>query len=71
MTLFLPDFDRLTVDQGLAFVERARRQLDRFEQLPHAKGKPMDPAVVAEARALLDKVERDIHAFVTQIHSAD
>jgi hypothetical protein len=52
----------ITIADGLASIERTRRQLDRFDTaLPHDEGKTFDPEEVAEIRRLSDKVEADLH----------
>ena len=55
----------MTVAEGLAFIERTRRQLDRFDTaLPHDEGKTIDPEEAAAIRRLCDKVEADIHRLM-------
>ena len=39
-----------TFAQGLTFIERTRRQLDRFDCLPHAPGESIAPEDAAEIR---------------------
>jgi hypothetical protein len=52
----------MTIADGLAFIERTRRQLDRFDTaLPHDEGKTFDPQEAAEIRKLCDKVEADLN----------
>ena len=47
----------MTYAQGLAYIERTRRQLDRFDALPHAPGKVIPSEDEAEIRRLCDEVE--------------
>jgi hypothetical protein len=46
----------------LAYIDRTRRQLDRFEQLPKTDGQRLDPAAAARIRAMCDELESDILA---------
>jgi hypothetical protein len=50
-----------TFGQGLAFIERTRRQLDRFEQLPHPPSQTIASEDAAGIRRLCDELEADIH----------
>ena len=63
-SIFLPDFESMTVDDLRAYIVRTRRQLERFEQLPGAAGKPMDPEVVVIIRRLCDEIEASLDAMV-------
>lgn len=55
------NFDTMTFAEGLSFIERTRRQLDRFEEaLPHDEGKSIDPAEAAEIRRRCDALEASI-----------
>ena len=55
------NFDTMTFAEGLSFIERTRRQLDRFDDaLPHADGKSIDPAEAAEIRRRCDELEVSI-----------
>jgi hypothetical protein len=55
----------MTIADGLAFIERTRRQLDRFDTaLPHDEGKTIDPEEAAAIRRLCDKVEADINQLL-------
>jgi hypothetical protein len=44
----------------LRYVERTRRQLDRFEQLPGADACAIDPKAAARILAMCDELEADI-----------
>ncbi len=59
---FSEDIDAMTFDEGLAFIERTRRQLDRYDvALPNAKTMRMPPEAEADIRRLLNELEADIH----------
>lgn len=58
----MPPQPRMTLDQGMEFVLRTRRQIERFDLLPNRSGGTLDPAKVARIRALLDKIEAGILA---------
>jgi hypothetical protein len=51
----------MTFAQGLTFVERTRRQLDRFDALPHAPGETISPEDAAAIRKQCDELETDIN----------
>jgi hypothetical protein len=56
---------KMTFAEGLAFIERTRRQLDRFnDACPHPEGETIDPAEAAAIRRMCDKVEADIHRML-------
>ena len=61
-SIFLPDFESMSVDQVLAYIERARRQLDRFELLPLGASNPIDPEAVKNIRRLCDELEESLKA---------
>jgi hypothetical protein len=50
----------MTFAQGLSFIERTRRQLDRFDALPHAPGETIAPEDAAAIRRQCDELEADI-----------
>jgi hypothetical protein len=51
----------LTYEEGLAFIERTRRQLDGFDDaLPHGEGQTIAPEEAASIRQGLDELETDI-----------
>jgi len=56
----------MTFAQGLAFVERTRRQLDRFDALPHAPDKAIDPQEAVAIRQLCDELEADIDTSLSK-----
>jgi hypothetical protein len=50
----------MTYEEGLAFIERTRRQLDRFKTaLPRADGQTIAPEDAANIRRQLDSLEAD------------
>ncbi len=51
----------MTFAQGLMFIERTRRQLDRFDALPLAPGEALAPEDAAEIRRQCDELEADIN----------
>lgn len=51
----------MTFSQGQAFIERTRRQLDRFDAMPHAPGQAIAPEEAADIRRLCDELEADIN----------
>jgi hypothetical protein len=51
----------MTFEEGRTFIERTRRQLDRFSELPHAHGEKIAPEDEAEIRGMCDKLEADIN----------
>ncbi len=62
-SLFLPDFESMSVDELRAYIARSRRQLERFEELPGAAGKPIDPEEAAMIRRLCDELEASLDAL--------
>jgi len=51
----------MTFAEGHAFIERTRRQLDRFGELPHAPDQTIAPEDAAEIRRMCDELEADIN----------
>lgn len=56
--------ETMTFADGLAFIDRTRRQLDRFDALPHAPGESIAPEEAAAIRRICDKVEADIREML-------
>ena len=55
---FGEDTRTMTYEDGLAFIARTRRQLDRFDQaLPHRAGETIDPEDGTRIREKLDALE--------------
>jgi hypothetical protein len=54
-----------TFAQGLAFIERTRRQIDRFGALPHAPEQTIAAEDAAEIRRMCDKLEADINTSLS------
>lgn len=50
----------MTFADGLAFIDRTRRQLDRFDLLPHAPDQSITPQDAADIRRQCDELEADI-----------
>jgi hypothetical protein len=59
------DIGALTYADGLAFIERMRRQLDRFEVLPGNEGHIMNPEHDAKICRLLDGLEMEIRQYLS------
>lgn len=58
---FSENVGTMTFEEGLAFIERTRRQMDRFDvALPHSEGKTIDAEDATELRRLCDELEADI-----------
>ena len=65
---FSENIPTMTFEEGLAFIERTRRQLDRFEvAFPRANGEHIPPETQADVRRLLSELEADIRAKVEGI----
>jgi hypothetical protein len=50
----------MTWEDCREFVERTRRQLARFDALPHRPGQTFPPEYAAEINRLCDELEQDI-----------
>lgn len=60
---FSENVPTMSCDEGLAFVERTRRQLDRFGvALPGMTGRAITPEYEQRIRILCDELEADILA---------
>jgi hypothetical protein len=57
----------MTFTEGLAFIERTRRQLDRFDALPHAPGETISPEDAAAVRQQCDELEADINRSLATV----
>ena len=65
---FSENIAAMTNEEGLAFIERTRRQLDRFDvALPATRGERMPPAYDAEIRRICDEVEASIRKHLGTI----
>jgi hypothetical protein len=62
LSIFLPDFDSMSAADGLAYVERMRRQLARFGCLPGGAERPLDAAEAAAIARLCDELETSIRS---------
>jgi hypothetical protein len=51
----------MTFAEGLAFIECTRRQLGRFDALPHAPGETISAEDAAEIRQQCNELEADIN----------
>lgn len=58
---FSENTNTMTFAEGRAFIERTRRQLDRFGDLPRAPGQTVAPDDAAEIRRMCDDLETDIN----------
>lgn len=56
----------MTYSDGIAFVERTRRQLDRFEFLPRHTWQEFNPDSAIRMRAIIDDLEKDIEQHMSQ-----
>ena len=57
------DIATMTLDDGLAFVARMRRQLDRFDAaMPGMQGRQFPAECDVRIRTILDELEADIRA---------
>jgi hypothetical protein len=58
---FSEHIETMTFEEAMAFVERTRRQLDRFDAaLPHKEGQTIDPAEAQAIRQMCDVLEADM-----------
>jgi hypothetical protein len=62
LSVFLPDFESMSVEEALAYIERTRRQLDRFDCLHGGVERPIDPAEAEAIRRLCDELEASLRA---------
>lgn len=51
----------MTFKEGLAFIKRTRRQLERLDELPHAAGQTIPPDERAVIGRMCDELEADIN----------
>jgi hypothetical protein len=54
-----------TIAEALAFIERTRRQVDRFERLPRAAGQSISPEDAATLHRQCDELEADIKRLLS------
>jgi hypothetical protein len=59
--MFAENTGTMTFAEGRAFIERTRRQVDRFDDLPHTPGQMMATGDAAEIRRMCDDLEADIN----------
>ena len=59
------DLAPMTYADGLAFIERTRRQLDRFALLPRREGQVIRPKDDAEIRRMCDALETHIKNYLS------
>ncbi|MGA7077472.1 MAG: hypothetical protein WBY61_02050, partial [Terriglobales bacterium] len=65
---FAEEIPAMTYAEGLAFIERTRRQLDRFDvAFPGANGQRMNSETEAKIRAICDELEADIRKSLGDI----
>ena len=59
---FSEPLGKMTFAEGLSFIERTRRQVDRFDDaLPHPSGETIDPMEADAIRSMCDELEADIN----------
>jgi hypothetical protein len=56
----------MTFAEGRAFIERTRRQLDRFDALPRAPGKAIAEHDATAIRTMCDELEADINRAISE-----
>jgi hypothetical protein len=59
---FSENFDSMTAPECLSFIERSRRQIDRFENLPKVQGE-VDREEFASIREALDALENTVRSY--------
>jgi hypothetical protein len=57
----------MTFAEGRAFIERTRRQLERFDDLPRAPGQAIPLEDEAAIREMCDKLEADINRSLSGV----
>jgi hypothetical protein len=57
----------MTFAEGRTFIERTRRQLDRFDDLPRAPGQSILPEDAAQIRKMCDELEADINRSLSGV----
>jgi hypothetical protein len=62
LRIFLPDFDSMSAEDGLAYVEPTPRPLDPFHLLPTGANSPLDSAEAAAIARLCDELEASIRS---------
>ena len=62
VSLLLPDFEAMSVEEGLAYIARTRRQLERWDNLPGVAEGPLDASEAEAIRALCDELEAMLNA---------
>jgi hypothetical protein len=59
---FSENFDSMTAPECLSFIERSRRQIDRFENLPKVQGE-VDREELTSIREALDALEKTVRSY--------
>jgi hypothetical protein len=60
LSVFLPDFESMSEGELLAYIDRTRRQLDRFAELPAGAENPIDKTEAEAIRHLCDELEASL-----------
>jgi len=65
MHSFDKDVKTITIGEALEEIRRTRRQLDRFEHLPHSSGHTIRPENAALLRRECDALEAELNSLLS------